>query len=892
MAQQHGGWEGSNTDFKRDLGSKPRDFAKLIKHILAFANTRRRTDAYLIFGVNEDKDRKIFEHVGTQESQFPKTETIDQLLHHYTNLRDVLVDFHYTLDGKRTPYIVIPIQFEGPHKVTHTFSFGKGSITERDIFCRYGSRSVRATDRDAKRMQDDWASWFLDCRYEKNATTLAAALQNRLPKCRQVADIGPCVRLVYDSVMANEFGVREYPVLVHAYWGFEAVQPDAVDKITNGGFSAVYKTIIGSRFDPKTHEAAAAAMVQCVLLDEIYFVNDPYAKLCREFLRLWDRERSSRHLSFIVDLDYQLNAKHTVAFPEHSILTFLEEKLSLPGRSAVLVHGDFGCGKTITAKRLVADLYEEYLRGNVDVPKVLYLNVNGMDIRSRREECLENELRPYHLSAENVNHLLDQIERDEIGLIFDGVDEMAKPYTQAGRKESIDLLRGVVNRRTALYFVRTSYYPELAEMIGNFSLLADHDFQKGDKQTVVAAILGLSKDQVADYLDSRLGTEDAQSIRSVLHKNGLESFLKDPLIVSLLADSLEEEGLEDLREFPHEGGKIAFLGYLISKLLQREQTKRQRYGALAEDFHLFQRVLWAVAFGMVCRSSFSISSSQLDAFVRRAVEDIPGRTPEDVDSFRTMAWIHRSEDGSLAFRHEALTLFCAAQHVCYMLENRSHLGIEDWQSAAPLADVVCDYAGKTIRSGAILGAVAMLGGDIQFNVRLLIKEVLSAARGRTDLQVDHQFHLDERTLAAICRGIAKEVSLAGLPVFIMLEILSEKRRKQVIVILLWLFSRSASLDVAVPVDIVHRMVKRERNFCEDLRPLKEDPGSSFDAMLLRELGISGGELTDSTKYEPLFTRIHDDSSVDTPTRQYADRTLRAIEGERNRRIAAHRKLAR
>jgi hypothetical protein len=126
----------------------------------------------------------------------------------------------------------------------------------------------------------------------------------------------------------------------------------------------------------------------------------------------------------------------------------------------------------------------------------------------------------------------------------------------------------------------------------------------------------------------------------------------------------------------------------------------------------------------------------------------------------------------------------------------------------------------------------------------------------------------------------------------MLEILSEKQRKQVIVILLWLFSRSASLDVAVPVDIVHRMVKRERNFCEDLRQLKEDPGSSFDAMLLRELGISGGELMDSTKYESLFTRIHDDASVDTPTRQYADRTLRVIEGERNRRIAAHRKLAR
>ena len=49
---------------------------------------------------------------------------------------------------------------------------------------------------------------------------------------------------------------------------------------------------------------------------------------------------------------------------------------------------------------------------------------------------------------------------------------------------------------------------------------------------------------------------------------------------------------------------------------------------------------------------------------------------------------------------------------------------------------------------------------------------------------------------------------------------------------------------------------------------------------------------DQTEYEPLFTRIYNDGSVGTATRQHADRTLRAIEGERNRRIAAHRKLAR
>ena len=271
------------------------------------------------------------------------------------------------------------------------------------------------------------------------------------------------------------------------------------------------------------------------------------------------------------------------------------------------------------------------------------------------------------------------------------------------------------------------------------------------------------------------------------------------------------------------------------------------------------------------------------------MEGVPGRTAEDVDSFRTMAWIHRSEDGSLAFRHEALTLFCAAQHICYVLENRNQLGLEDWQVSAPLADVVCDYAGKTMKSYAVLGAVAMLGGDLQFNVRSLIQGVLGAAKTRIDFQIDNSVHLDERMLAAICRGVANEISLARLPVSIILSTISEKRKKQIIVVLLLLFSRSSATDIMpVALEIVHRLVKRERNFGDDLRDLKEDPGSSFDAMLLKDLGIGPGELMDSVQYEAIFKRIHEDVTVDTPTRQFADRTLRGIDGERHRRIAAHR----
>ena len=79
--------------------------------------------------------------------------------------------------------------------------------------------------------------------------------------------------------------------------------------------------------------------------------------------------------------------------------------------------------------------------------------------------------------------------------------------------------------------------------------------------------------------------------------------------------------------------------------------------------------------------------------MQRAVDDTRW-TSEIVNAFRTMSWIHRSDDGALTFRHDALTLVCAAEHICVALERRDSIAIADWQQAAPLASVLCEYAGE------------------------------------------------------------------------------------------------------------------------------------------------------------------------------------------------------
>jgi hypothetical protein len=88
------------------------------------------------------------------------------------------------------------------------------------------------------------------------------------------------------------------------------------------------------------------------------------------------------------------------------------------------------------------------------------------------------------------------------------------------------------------------------------------------------------------------------------------------------------------------------------------------------------------------------------------------------------------------------------------------------------------------------------------------------------------------------------------------------------------------------------MIKKDWNFSDELEQVKDEQSSSVDVMLLRELNVTASEMLDCTSYEPLFRRVFDAKELDTPMRQFADRTLRAIEGEKGRRQAAFRDAGR
>jgi hypothetical protein len=140
--------EGAELDFKREQypfsGADDRVKSELLKDIVAFANAWRRTDAYILIGVQEVKESEslvvgITEHIDDAR--------IQQFVNSKTNRP---VEFSYTptqFRGKQIGVIHIPVQ-DRPTFLTKDY----GSLRRNTVYLRRGSSTDEARPDEIARM--------------------------------------------------------------------------------------------------------------------------------------------------------------------------------------------------------------------------------------------------------------------------------------------------------------------------------------------------------------------------------------------------------------------------------------------------------------------------------------------------------------------------------------------------------------------------------------------------------------------------------------------------------------------------------------------------------------------------------------------------------------------
>ena len=847
LANASGGYEGTHTDFKLHMEDNEPSFGKLIKHLLSFANTPRQTYALIIYGVDEVIiDNTItYNHVGVSEkNKFPNRDKIYTKIVDVTDIEGIEIDDGFIFNGLLTPFIAVPFQSDGPRRLTKKY----WKLDCNTIYRRYGSNSLPAYTREIARMKNDWAKWSIDCRYESSSSSLERVIRNKFNNLTKLNKQNDYIRFILSRETTDEFGINIKNVLVHAYWGFDTITDIHLNLLISDNVDPVSeKIIIGTRFSESAISLADKSFIRHKNMRDIYGINDPYAKYCNNYLDKWNTDLSDRHLSKIVDLSYYIDGKPQ---QENSIILYLEELITTSQSGAsIVVHGAFGSGKTMTAKQFVADICKQYLKYGDITPKVIYVDANNYDIRAKRGECLQSQLFAHDsLTRADIDKIIAKVNADEVILVFDGVDEMGKPHNSEGRNDAIDLLMDTGNNATSIYLVRTSYFPNIKEMIDLFNTKTKYNIDTGKRNTYFIKVAPLSEEQVLDFLNIRLDQETAKKIITTIKKLHLDSFLKDPLIITYFVDSIITENIVNINEIDTIAGKSKahILSNIIKKMLKREQDKRFRHDTIFKDFMIFQKILRNIAFSMVCSDNMSAQTSIIENYIKANLK--PNKSlKNELDAFKTVSWIHESSDKHLQFRHDSLTLFCAAEYINIKLEEHNYIDLQLWRQGMPFEDVVIEYVCGLISIKALVGALSMVTQS-PANVRQLIVMTMNKIKDNLPALDKYNISYESGYMAKMIDGIIFIGNLSHVILKSLFKSLSSKQRIELGLPLLYKLSmKYLSTNRILVIEVISIIVEETncsqgniyaKSLPDLLKEVSKNKDNYVDKLLLSHLKIT------------------------------------------------------
>jgi hypothetical protein len=600
------------------------------------------------------------------------------------------------------------------------------------------------------------------------------------------------------------------------------------------------------------------------------------------------------------------------------LLTFIENSIAQPTGYRTIITGDFGTGKSISARFLTADLAREYLRTLGQAPKVIYLDLRGYDLKARTQEIIRFELQiNCRMDPRDVDAIIRMYEQDEIHLICDSVDEMSKPFTKEGRKEVVRTLATIGNQAASVYFARSTYFESREEILKLFESLAACDPGRKCSTITLADICDLSEQQVDRFFESGIDNDSALAALRRLRRTIFKGALRDPLMVTLICEYINEHlNLASVEahtdEFHDEkyffnlfansptASRITFLNYLLQRILEREQKKRAKHSAY-QYFRVFMEFLYEVAFVMVCQEMVGFPIEQWDAIVRSrfGTEEIKGFEDEAIDAFRTMALVHRDErTNTVAFRNELVALICAAWFVVDVIQRRPNdyqklRVLHEWNNDCSGATTVTEYAGRLLEDHDIVALALMLEKTRNYNGRTLLLGILHNTMSG-DRSKGRPFNLEEAdVLGRLGNFIFKYPSSSLYLMPLIHEHTSAFRFVQ------WVFPVLVRLSLEYGRDNDKRFVDAAKLIIPYLHKWTIEVGENithigahlkyfrdmrnqyFDRLLLNGMGLSERDVIKPENYRPIFFGLTGAFEIKTYERRYVDHSRTLLERDTN-----------
>ena len=320
------------------------------------------------------------------------------------------------------------------------------------------------------------------------------------------------------------------------------------------------------------------------------------------------------------------------------------------------VLGDFGTGKTTTAKRVFWAQARRHLeRPHAERIPILitlkrYKDIN--DFQTLIQRTLVEVVKNSRISVEDV---LDLNERGRILWILDGFDEMAVRVTPAIVQQNYEeILKLVTERSRVLLTCRTHFFGNLDEANDVFKGTELHARLAQTRYRIVL-VEPYSHDDIETYVKKREGDKAPELLRSMFDSREIADLAKRPILLEMIVASLPKLPPSVTKNLPN------LYKQYTTDLLKMEDWRNV---ILSPE----QRVAFCkeLAWHFFSTGRTDIRFSELPGFIRRYFPDETA-TFEEFEGLktavRTTLFLQCDEAGNFSFGHKSFMEYYAACHI-------------------------------------------------------------------------------------------------------------------------------------------------------------------------------------------------------------------------------------
>lgn len=363
-----------------------------------------------------------------------------------------------------------------------------------------------------------------------------------------------------------------------------------------------------------------------------------------------------------------------------SLVYTINEFINNEDENALLILGEYGCGKTSFCLDLTYNMIQKYkIDSTKYIPIIIYLREYSKAI-SMDDMITNFFINKYNIINGNIRNFKKLLEYGKILLIFDGFDEIAKRVDYDVKYRVFNEICKYANNSTKILLTcRPNYFQDRKEYENIFkdSYLHFEPDNFNDVEFREIQVGELNRNQIIDFIKSyekELKEKNIKidELKNIIYKtHDLLDLAKRPFLLNLIVKTLPTI-INNTKKITGRDIKIKINAVEIyenytEQWLRREDAKGKTL-IKAKDKQVFCENL---AFEMFIKDEYSISYDNLPDAIRQYFNKISDITEIDYFShdIKSCSFLAADENGNFTFIHKSFMEFFVAKVIVNKLNK-------------------------------------------------------------------------------------------------------------------------------------------------------------------------------------------------------------------------------